>query len=404
MEDVTTVAQAPPAASLTWLARLNFCLADVRDGLGPFLGIFLMLHAWEPDDIGYVMTLSGLIGMLATTPAGMLVDTLRAKRGLIVAGTTLMMAATTLLLLTPSFLITATSQIIAALVGASLAPAVFSLTLGLAGPQQLARQLGINEAYNHGGNACSALLAGIFGYYWGIGAVFTLMGVMACAALFCTLKIRPQDINHHVARGLTHTQPASAAPSAFQVLTRSRQLQFLALILLLFHLANAAMLPLLGQSVTAQRLANPALYTAMTIIVAQGVMIPVALIVGRNARVVHYRLLFTLALLALTVRGAVAASWHSPWVLLPVQILDSIGAGILGVAVPSMVAHILKGSGHVSAGLGGVMTIQGIGAAFSPTLAGTIAHAHGYSMAFLVLGLVAAAGLLLWQAGGRRFT
>jgi MFS family permease len=80
----------------------------------------------------------------------------------------------------------------------------------------------------------------------------------------------------------------------------------------------------------------------------------------------------------------------------PVQILDGVGAGLLGVATPGLVARILAGTGHVNAGLGAVMTLQGVGAASSPALAGLVAQHFGYSSTFLALGAIAALGLILW--------
>ena len=50
--------------SRRWLAGVNFFLADVRDGLGPFLGVFLVGHGWRADDIGYLMTAAGLAQVL----------------------------------------------------------------------------------------------------------------------------------------------------------------------------------------------------------------------------------------------------------------------------------------------------------------------------------------------------
>ncbi|WP_243435013.1 MFS transporter, partial [Pseudomonas sp. 79_C] len=175
-------------------------------------------------------------------------------------------------------------------------------------------------------------------------------------------KINPQDINHERARGgdLTGNLPAqgtSPSPSLVRVLTDSRELCLLAVTMLLFHLGNAAMLPLLAQSVVTRGLADPSAFTASTVIVAQLVMIPVALGAGRYASRHGYRALIITALLALPLRGLIAGFWESPWALIPVQALDGIGAGLLGVALPGLVACILRGTGPVNAGLGAVMTI-----------------------------------------------
>lgn len=387
--------------SLRWLARLNFCLADVRDGLGPFLGIFLMGHGWQADDIGYVMTIGGIAGMLATTPAGALIDATRRKRLLVAIGAVLVVAGSLVLLVSTSFKVTAASQFGLGIVGAVIGPAMAGLTLGLVGQRGLAHQLGRNEAWNHAGNVASAALAGGLSYYWGIEAVFVLMALMAVASLLCLARIDPADIDHAVARGAAPAgadAPAQAAPpvSTLRLLLRSRPLLVLALVMMLFHLANAAMLPLLGQSATARGAVSPGLYTALTVIVAQLVMVPVALGAGRLASRRGYVLLVTIALAALPLRGLIAGYWDSPWSMLPVQILDGVGAGILGVALPGLVAQILQGSGHINVGLGAVTTLQSVGAALSPALAGLMAQHYGYDIAFLLLTAFSLLALLLW--------
>lgn len=70
---------------------------------------------------------------------------------------------------------------------------------------------------------------------------------------------------------------------------------------------------------------------------------------------------------------------------LPVQLLDGVGAGLLGVATPGMVARLLEGGGHINMGLGMVLTIQGIGAALSSTYGGLFAHHSSYDAAFFLL-------------------
>jgi MFS family permease len=168
--------------------------------------------------------------------------------------------------------------------------------------------------------------------------------------------------------------------------------------LILFHLGNAAMLPLLGQAMVARGAGNPSAFTGATIVIAQLTMVPVALIAARLAEARGYWLVFLLALIALPVRGITAALIAGPWSLGPVQILDGIGAGVMGVAVPGLVARILSGTGRVNAGLGAVMTLQGVGAALSPTVGGIVAERFSYPSAFLALGTIAAAALALWLA------
>jgi MFS family permease len=392
----------PLTGSQRWLCGLNFFIADVRDGLGPFLGVFLMAHGWQADGIGYLMGAAGIAGMLATIPLGAWVDGSHRKRALLVGATVLLLAASLALWVFPTPGVTVATQILAAVVGALFGPALMGLTLGLVGPRGLPRQLGRNEAWNHAGNVTAAALAGAAGYRWGLPAVFVLMVLMGCGALVCLWGIRAEDIDHDVARGLAARPSAgeqTRPPSIWRVLAGSRELQLLAVTMMLFHLGNAAMLPLLGQAVVARGQADPSAFTASTIIVAQLVMIPVALLAGRHAEQRGYQVLVTAALAALPLRGAIAAAWASPWAMIPVQVLDGVGAGLLGVALPGLVAQVLRGSGHVNAGLGAVMAIQGVGAALSPALAGWVAHHFGYEIAFGFLGVGAAVALMVFIAG-----
>jgi predicted MFS family arabinose efflux permease len=229
---------------------------------------------------------------------------------------------------------------------------------------------------------------------FGIGAVFVVMAGMALASLIATWFINPKNIDHRAARGLPDKEHNGHA-SGWSTLVTSKPLLVLSATLLLFHLGNAAMLPLLGQALTA-RGGDPSADTSATIVVAQLTMVPMALLAARLAETRGYWIVFLLALLALPIRGMIAAVVTGPIGLGPVQVLDGVGAGLLGVAVPGLVARILSGTGHVNAGLGAVMTMQGVGAALSPALGGYVAEKFGYAASFMVLGAVALIALLLW--------
>lgn len=384
-----------PRRSTRALSAVNFFLADVRDGLGPFLGIFLVGQGWAPDTIGYVMTVGGLAGMLATTPLGALADATRHKRALIAACAIAVIVATLALLAVPSFWLTASSQVATGIAAAAIGPAIASLTLGLVGQAGYARQLGRNEAFNHAGNLAAAALAGGFGYVFGVTAVFVIMAVMAVGSLAALAFIRPQDVDYQSARGL-ESGAGAPGPAPISILLTCLPLQVVAATLLLFHFGNAAMLPLLGQAIAAKGGADPSAYTAATVVIAQLTMIPMALLASRLAGTRGYWLVLLLALLALPVRGVIAGLWQSPYALIPVQILDGVGAGLLGVATPGLAAQILRGTGHANIGLGVVLTCQGLGAALSPALAGFLAARFGYGVAFLALAGVALAALALW--------
>jgi predicted MFS family arabinose efflux permease len=381
-------------SSLVALNALNFFMGDVRAGLGPFLGVFLQARHWSPAEIGVVMTIGGICGMVVTTPLGMLIDKTHAKRAIVVATALAITLASLMVLAQPTFPVAAVSQAASGIAGAAVGPAVAAITLGLVHQRGFAHQLGRNEAFTHAGTVLAAILAGVSGFVFGLGAVFVVLSVMAVLSIVATLRIDPNAIDYRAARGAAETDQAPVAK--FSVLFRSKELMVLGATLTLFHLGNAAMLPLLGQAGVAQNGSDPSALTAATIIVAQASMVPVALFAAWLAEEKGYWPVFLLALIALPLRGAMASLVTGPWGLAPVQILDGFGAGTLGVAVPGLVARILAGTGHVNAGLGAVMTLQGIGAALSTTVGGVVAQHFGYSAAFLALGVIAAAALALW--------
>lgn len=380
--------------SLVALCALNFFMADVTSGLGPFLGVFLQAQHWTPAEIGMVMTVGGIAGMAVTTPLGALVDRTRAKRAIVGAAAIVITAASIAILLRPDFMTVTATQVATGIAGAAVGPAIAAITLGLVHQQGFAHQLGRNEASNHSGNVVAAAFAGAAGYLFGLGAVFVVLAIMALCAVTVLLRIDPNEIDHKAARGASEHDGEGVA--GFAVLLRSKPLIVLGVTLTLFHLGNAAMLPLLGQAVVAKGQGNASAFTGATIVIAQMTMVPVALIAARLAEARGYWLVFLLALIALPVRGITASLVTGTWGLGPVQILDGVGAGILGVAVPGLVARILSGTGHINAGLGAVMTLQGIGAALSPTVGGVIAERYGYRAAFLALGAIALAALVLW--------
>lgn len=95
--------------------------------------------------------------------------------------------------------------------------------------------------------------------------------------------------------------------------------------------------------------------------------------------------------------------------MIPAEVLDGIGAGILSVAVPGLVARILNGTGHINVGQGAVMAAQGLGGALSPVLAGFAAQTRGFATAFAMLGGISLGSPIIWlgaasmlrSAGGR---
>ena len=381
------------------LDALNFFLADVRDGLGPYLAIYLLTEQkWDEASIGIVMSVAALAGIIAQTPAGALIDRSTAKRALMVTAAILVTLSCVALPLIHRFELVAATQAIAATAGAIFAPAVAAVTLGIVGPRAFARRTGRNEAFNHAGNAAAAAIAGGTAYSFGPMVVFWLLATMAVASIFATLSIPSGAIDHHVARGLDHTTEMGGArhdtPSGFQVLLTCRPLLIFSIATVAFHFSNAAMLPLVGQKLA---LVNRDLGTTLMsacIIAAQMVMVPVAMLVGRKADAWGRKPIFTAALAVLMLRGMLYPLSDNPYWLVSVQLLDGVGAGIFGALFPLVVADLTRGTGHFNISQGAIATAAGLGGALSTTAAGLIIVKAGYSAAFLFLAAVAGAGLI----------
>ena len=381
------------------LDALNFFLADVRDGLGPYLAIYLLTEQkWDEASIGVVMSVAALAGIVAQTPAGALIDRSTAKRALMVAAAILVTLACLTLPLIQRFELVAATQAIAAAAGAIFAPAIAAVTLGIVGPKAFARRTGRNEAFNHAGNAVAAAIAGITAYSFGPIVVFWLLAAMATASILATLSIPADAIDDHVARGLDDLTERGTdthdKPSGFQVLLTCRPLLIFALATVAFHFSNAAMLPLVGQKLA---LVNRELGTTLMsvcIVAAQIVMVPVALLVGYKADTWGRKPIFAAALAVLAVRGALYPVSDNPYWLVSVQLLDGVGAGIFGALFPLVVADLTRGTGHFNVSQGAIATAAGLGGAFSTAVAGFIIVKAGYSAAFLFLAGVAAIGLI----------
>ena len=378
------------------LLALNFFMADMQSGIGPFLGVFLLAHGWASGPIGTVMTAGGIAGMLITTPVGALIDSTRHKRMYVIGPGICTVIASGIVLMSQNFWLVTLSQVATAISGAAIVPAVTGITLGIFHQAGFNRQNGHNQVSNHAGNMVGAGLSGLVGWQFGLPAVLWLAAVFGALSIASVLMIPSAAIDDDEARGLGKHDDKTGEVSGITVLLGNRTLLILAAALACFHLGNGAMLPLYGLAVVATKQVDPSQFVATTIVVAQGVMMLVALIATRVGEKDGYWILLLIAFIALPIRGVIAAFVISKWGVYPVQILDGVGAGLQSVVVPGLVARILHGSGRVNVGQGAVMTIQGLGASLSPLIGGWIAQEFGYSAMFLILGSFALGSIALW--------
>src|SRR5271154_2431024 len=101
----------PSTTSLRALDSLNFFLADVRDGMGPFLGTFLREHHhWDAGRVGIALAASQIGTVLAQTPAGALIDRIQGKRLAIAIAAAVVAAGCVLLYVIPTLPVVMAAQ------------------------------------------------------------------------------------------------------------------------------------------------------------------------------------------------------------------------------------------------------------------------------------------------------
>ena len=381
------------------LLAVNFFMADMQSGIGPFVGVFLLEKGWAAGMIGTALAIGNIAGMLITTPVGGFIDASRSKRAWVIVPGIAVVAASSIILLWQSFWAVAASQIATSIAGAAIVPAVTGVTLGIVGQRGFNRQNGRNQAFNHAGNMIGAAASGLLGWQFGYFAVFLLAALFGAITVACVLMIPSDSIDDRRARGSKEDDPESQ-PSGLTVLLRHKPLLVLGLALAVFHLGNAAIVPLYGMSATSGGHANGPGFVATIVVIAQGIMVITSIVGMRVAEKRNYWLILLVSFLVLPLRGILAFFFTGWWGVVPVEILDGVGIGLQGVAVPGMVARSLYGTGRVNLAQGAVITVQGAGAALSPALGGWIAQWIGFSPAFLVLGGLGLAAAGVWVALG----
>lgn len=374
-----------PGKALDWL---NFCLADVRAGVGPYLSVYLMaFHHWRADEIGIVTSAMGISTLVFQTPAGAFVDQTSRKILLIIAGSLAIGVATALVLFNVSFLTILASQIIVGLAAAFLPPAISGISLALSGYRGFENRVARNEMYTHAGTVLAALLSAAVAYWYSDEAIFVLVGVMALTSCFFATKIPEHQLDQKLARGFNVNQDAPPEGMA-KLLLKDKRIIFFIIICTLFHFSNAAMLPIVGQELAIEDPENASVYMSVCIVIAQLTMVPVAYMSGRRSDKGR-KGLFMIGCVVLLLRAVLYLVTSRPVALISIQVLDGIAAGIFGVVSMLIVADLARGTGRFNLMQGVLATSINLGTALSWTLTGIIVQSSGYQSAFLVLAFIA---------------
>ncbi|GAB2878601.1 MFS transporter [Paraburkholderia jirisanensis] len=423
------------ARSLRSLDWLNFFVANVQTGFGPFIASYLATHKWTQGEIGLALSVGTISAMVSQVPGGAVVDALRNKKAAAAWATIAIIASAILLATSPTVLPVMAAEVLHGFASCMLVPAMAAISFALVGRQNLGDRLGRNARWASIGSAVAAGLMGLVGEYFSARAVFWLTAALAMPALFALTMIRmPQalprhqhapapppeereepeerdDLDQRDARAAVDSDDASAASVAATPaaepeqresilnLLRDRRLLIFAACVVLFHLSNAAMLNLAAGEVTAGMGDNVQLVIAACIIVPQAIVAMLSPWVGRTSQRWGRRPILLLGFSALPLRALLFAGVSSPYLLVPVQMLDGISAAVFGVMLPLIAADVAGGKGRYNLCIGLFGLAAGIGATLSTALAGFVADRFGSAISFFGLaGAGALAVLLVWTA------
>ncbi len=381
--------------SIHALEWTNFFLADIQAGLGPFVAAYLASIGWQAGSVGRALTFGGVITVLLQTPAGWVVDHVAWKRSILVAGSIVLALGSVLLAFSGGAWVVYTAQGLIGLAGPFLGPTIAAITMGLVGARLFDCQFGRNQGFNAAGNLfAAAIIAGVSHFMDG-RAIFYAVALLVVPTIWATVRIKREDINLELARGGCEEEKGAGVAAGIAKLVTDRVLLIFLGCAFLFHFANAAMLPQLGELLANGSVKAAAPFMGACVAVTQIVMLCSAVSIGRYANRHGRKNLLLLGFGVLPIRAVLYTLLHSVPALLAVQLLDGVANSIFGVVSILVVADRTRGTGRFNLAQGALATAVGSGAALSNGFGGTLMEKAGYRASFLALGCVACLAFLL---------
>jgi MFS family permease len=374
--------------SLRLVEWLNFFLADVQTGLGPFLAAYLASSRWNPGNVGYALTFGGLISVALQAPAGAVIDEVHRKRALLAVSIGVLVVGAILLMNHLSVTTVYSAQLLIGGSGPFLGPTVAAITLGITGPGGFDKQFGANQSFSSAGNVFTALLVAYVSYEFGYRFIFVVAALLAIPAFISLLSIDPQLIDYARARGSKKEDHHISKEKLSELLKDRILLSFLGTAFL-FHLANAAMLPELGEMLSRDNLKAAAPFMSACVIVTQLIIAGSAAWIGKQAAAKGRKPLLLLGFGVLPIRGVLYTLTHAVWALIAIQTLDGVANAIFGIVSILVIKDRTKGTGRFNLAAGSLATMVGIGAATSNTIGGVMIQRFSYKISFLGLAAIA---------------
>lgn len=387
---------APASTSLRGLDWINFFLAGMQAGFGPFVAVLLADAKWTQQNIGFVLSVGGLAGLLSQLPGGELLDVSRSKRFLLALGAIMVAVSAFMMALWPILPIVFTASVVQGLTGSVLGPAIAAVSLGLVGHAALAERLGRNQRFASAGALLVTALMGVIGYFFSYRAIFFVSAALALPLLAALGRVHSTDIHFGRACGQPAHHASAPPPRARRMsLFTNHGLLTFAACLFLFQFANASVLPLAGEQLAYRNGTHASFIISALIILPQIVVALSAPWVGQQAQNRGRRPLLLIGFTALSLRALLFAAITSPPLLICVQVLDGVSGSVLGVLTALVIADLTNQTGRFNLAQGFVGMVSGIGALLSTTFFGFIVGNFGNAIGFIGIAAVAFFAALL---------
>jgi MFS family permease len=391
---------ALPAESLNALDWLNFFLAALLAGFGPFVAVRLAENGWAPAGIGAVLTISGLAGLATQIPAGELMDRISSKRALVGAAAAAVALALTIFGLRSDFPSVVCVAIIQGGVGSVLGLSVAAISLGLVGHDALAERLGRNQRFASIGGLSAAAIMGAIGYLLSTRDIFLVAAALAIPLLWALLRIHGADIHFGRSCGAPDHHATKPDRIGRRTLFKDARVPAFVTCLFLFQLANASILPQVSQLLAHSEGHSSSLAVSALVVFPQIVVALLSPWVGRTAATWGRRPLLLLGLAIVPIRSGLFALTTDPALLVIIQLLDGLSGATLGVLTTLIIADLTNGTGRFNLAQGIAGTASGLGASFSTSITGIVTQKFGYTAGLLSVtgvGLLAVAIALVFM-------
>jgi MFS family permease len=386
-------ASAQSRRGLDWT---NFFIADAQTAFGTFVAVYLAQSGWSEGHVGLALAAGTIAGVLSQLPGGALADVVRWKRGLAALGILMVASAALILAFTSGFAGVFAAAILQGSTAGVVTPAITAISLGLVGRQAISVRAGRNVRYAAAGGALTAALMGALGSYISGSAIFLFAAALCVPALIALSRIRGEEIDYAKARNAGSGAKAASVGSIFD-LAKNRRLVLFAAALTLFQLADASMLPLLGENLAGSLHGYAAIAISGLIIVPQIVVAILAPWVGLHCELKGRRPLLLVGFALEPIRAVLLALATGYGLLVVAQILSGVTGAIIGVLTVLVITDLTAGTGRFNLAIGAVGALSGIAASISTSTTGFLFQALGPRIGYLPLAAVAAAATgVLW--------